>query len=122
MCSSDLDVTVVPAPTGSNRRVIKDITIYNGDSAAVTVYVKYDNNATQRTLAKVVLAVGDTHVFRVDKPLYYDDRSRLVEHVTRVEAFGSPHIHWVKVTVDPDSPEVFQFKQQLIMENFRPSR
>lgn len=54
------DVSVVPAPTGSNRRVIKDITIYNGDSAAVTVYVKYDNNATQRTLAKITLAVGDT--------------------------------------------------------------
>jgi hypothetical protein len=54
------DVTVVPAPTGSNRRIIKDITIYNGDSAAVTVFVKYDNNATQRTLAKVTLAVGDT--------------------------------------------------------------
>jgi hypothetical protein len=54
------DVTVVPAPTGSNRRVIKDITIYNGDSAAVTVFVKYDNNATQRTLAKVTLQVGDT--------------------------------------------------------------
>ena len=54
------DVTVVPAPTGSNRRVIKDITIYNGDSAAVTVFVKYDNNATQRTLAKITLAVGDT--------------------------------------------------------------
>jgi len=54
------DVTVVPAPTGTNRRVIKDITIYNGDSAAVTVFVKYDNNATQRTLAKITLAVGDT--------------------------------------------------------------
>lgn len=54
------DVTVVPAPSGSNRRVIKDLTIYNGDSAAVTVFVKYDNNATQRTLAKVVLQVGDT--------------------------------------------------------------
>lgn len=54
------DVTVVPAPTGSNRRVIKDITIYNGDSAAVTVFVKYDNNATQRALAKVTLQVGDT--------------------------------------------------------------
>lgn len=54
------DVTVVPAPTGSNRRVVKDITIYNGDTAAVTVFVKYDNNATQRTLAKVTLAVGDT--------------------------------------------------------------
>lgn len=54
------DVTVVPAPTGSNRRVVKDITIYNGDSAAVTIFVKYDNNATQRTIAKVTLAVGDT--------------------------------------------------------------
>lgn len=54
------DVTVVPAPTGSNRRVIKDITIYNGDTAAVTIFVKYDNNATQRTIAKVTLAVGDT--------------------------------------------------------------
>jgi hypothetical protein len=54
------DVTVVPAPTGSNRRVVKDITIYNGDTAAVTIFVKYDNNATQRTIAKVTLAVGDT--------------------------------------------------------------
>ena len=54
------DVTVVPAPSGSNRRVVKDITIYNGDTAAVTLFVKYDNNATQRTIAKVTLAVGDT--------------------------------------------------------------
>jgi hypothetical protein len=54
------DVSVVPAPTGSNRRVVKDITIYNGDTAAVTLFVKYDNNATQRTIAKVTLAVGDT--------------------------------------------------------------
>jgi hypothetical protein len=54
------DVSVVPAPTGSNRRVVKDITIYNGDTAAVTLFVKYDNNATQSTIAKVTLAVGDT--------------------------------------------------------------
>ncbi len=54
------DVTVVPAPTGTNRRVVKDITIYNGDTAAVTIFIKYDNNATQRTIAKVTLAVGDT--------------------------------------------------------------
>ena len=54
------DVTIVPAPSGTNRRVIKNITIYNGDTAAVTVLIKYDNNATQRTLVKVTLAVGDT--------------------------------------------------------------
>ena len=54
------DVSIVPAPTGSNRRVVKNITIFNGDTAAVTVLIKYDNNATQRTLVKVTLAVGDT--------------------------------------------------------------
>jgi hypothetical protein len=54
------DVTIVPAPSGSNRRIIKNITIFNGDTAAVTVLIKYDNNATQRTLVKVTLAVGDT--------------------------------------------------------------
>lgn len=54
------DVTVVPAPSGANRRVIKGITIFNGDTASVTVLIKYDNNATQRTLVKVTLAVGDT--------------------------------------------------------------
>jgi len=55
------DVTLVGAPTGANRRVIKDITIFNGDTAAVTVIIKYDNNATQRTLVRVTLAVGDTY-------------------------------------------------------------
>jgi len=54
------DVSVVPAPASTYRRVVKDITIYNGDTAAVTLFVKYDNNATQRTIAKVTLAVGDT--------------------------------------------------------------
>jgi len=54
------DVAIVPAPSGANRRVIKNITIFNGDTAAVTVLIKYDNAATQRTLVKVTLAVGDT--------------------------------------------------------------
>jgi len=55
------DVTAVPAPSGANRRIVKDITIFNGDTAAVTVLIKYDNAATQRTLVKVTLAVGDTY-------------------------------------------------------------
>lgn len=55
------DVTVVPAPTGANRRIIKDITIFNGDTASKTIIIKYDNNAVQRTLVKVTLAVGDTY-------------------------------------------------------------
>lgn len=54
------DVTVVSAPASSTRRIIKGIFIENKDTAAVTITVKYDNNATQRVIAKVTLNVGDT--------------------------------------------------------------
>lgn len=54
------DVTVVSAPASSTRRIIKGIFIENKDTAAVTITVKYDNNATQRVIAKVTLNIGDT--------------------------------------------------------------
>lgn len=54
------DATVVSAPASGYRRIIKGIFIENKDTAAVTITVKYDNNATQRTIAKVTLNVGDT--------------------------------------------------------------
>ena len=63
----------------------------------------------------VVLAVGDTHIFRVDKPIY--DNGKLIEHFTRVEAFGEDQVHWVRVTVDIRSREVFSFHQEIIPEN-----
>ena len=64
----------------------------------------------------IVLAVGDTHIFRVDKPLY--DGNNVVEHFTRVEVFGHPNVHWVRIVVNPDSNEVFEFHQELIEENY----
>lgn len=54
------DVTVVAAPASGYRRIIKGIFIENKDTAPVTITVKYDNNGTQRTIAKVTLNVGDT--------------------------------------------------------------
>lgn len=54
------DATVVAAPASGYRRVIKKIFIENKDTAAVTITVKYDNNGTQRNIAKVTLQVGDT--------------------------------------------------------------
>lgn len=61
----------------------------------------------------VVLAVGDTHIFRVDKPLY-TEAGALVENFTRVESFGNPLVHWVNVKVEPNSPWVFSFREQLV--------
>jgi len=53
-------VTLVAAPASSTRRVVKNITIENKDTAAVTLTISYNNSSTLRTIAKVTLAVGDT--------------------------------------------------------------
>lgn len=52
---------------------------------------------------------GDTHTYRVDRP-FRDDRGRRVANLTRLETFGSPIVAWVRVTVDPDDPELFRFE------------
>lgn len=51
-------VTVVPAPAGSTQRVIKEIAVYNRDTASVTFYVKYVSGGT-RFLKKVTLGVDE---------------------------------------------------------------
>jgi hypothetical protein len=53
-------VTLLAAPGASTRRVIKNITIENKDTAAVTLTISYNNNSTLRVIAKVTLNVGDT--------------------------------------------------------------
>jgi hypothetical protein len=63
----------------------------------------------------ILLAVGDTHVFRIDKPLY--DGGDLVEHFTRVEGFGEDNIHWVRIVVRPETSQVFEIHQEIIPEN-----
>lgn len=73
----------------------------------------------------VALVHGDTHYFRVDKPMVLDDkrsgnRGSVVEHFTRVELFGFPESHWVRATVDPADPNVFSFAPVMVRENFRP--
>jgi hypothetical protein len=60
---------------------------------------------TEQYSGQVLLVHGDTHFFKVDKPLY--SPSKLLPNLTRVQTFGSPHLHWVKVTVDVSSPNVF---------------
>jgi hypothetical protein len=37
--------------------------------------------------------------------------------VTRVEPFGHPYVHWVRVQVRPDEPQVFGFRQELVPGN-----
>jgi len=65
---------------------------------------------------------GDSHYFRVDKPLL-DAQGRRLENFTRVETFGDNQangvndVHWLKVFVDARSREVFSFQPQVVPGN-----
>ena len=60
---------------------------------------------------------GDTHLFRIDKPLYSKKTGRVFENFTRVETFGDPDTHWVRITVDPGDAQLFRFEARIIPEN-----
>jgi hypothetical protein len=60
---------------------------------------------------------GDTHLFRIDKPLYSKVTNRLFENFTRVETFGWPDSHWVLATVDPNNPDLFRFEPKIVADN-----
>lgn len=74
----------------------------------------------QETLAfgkPVVLVHGDSHYFRIDQPLVSSKSRRRIENFTRVETFGNPDMHWIKVRVDWRNPNVFQFHPQYVRKN-----
>ena len=68
----------------------------------------------------VLLAHGDSHYFRVDKPLagpVKPSGSQMLENVTRVENFGAQNVHWVEVFVNPRDPNVFRVEPHIVKDN-----
>jgi hypothetical protein len=71
--------------------------------------------------APVLLAHGDSHFFRVDKPLFGPttkaDEPRRLEDFTRVECFGDQDVHWVRITVDSSDANVFRIDPVIVDAN-----
>ena len=67
---------------------------------------------TEQFKGQVLFVHGDTHFFKVDKPLY--SPTRLLPNLTRLQTFGSPSLHWVRVDVDPARPQVFGFEAVIV--------
>jgi len=66
----------------------------------------------------VVYVHGDTHTFRIDKPLVRTpEGKRFIENFTRVETFGFPNTHWVRFTIDPDDPNIFRIRPEIVDAN-----
>lgn len=74
--------------------------------------------AEMESYDKPVLFIhGDTHIFHVSKPLVSKKTKRFVDNFTRLEVFGDPDLHWVRVIVDPAAPGLFTIRPEIIAEN-----
>jgi hypothetical protein len=62
---------------------------------------------------QVVLVHGDSHYFKLDKPLRRDD-GKVLGNFTRVETFGAASTHWVSATIDPRSRNLFVFQPMIV--------
>jgi len=69
---------------------------------------------TRRFDGQVLFVHGDMHVFKVDKPLPRPLEPLL--NFTRLGTFGSPSLHWVRVTVDPASANLFQIEPVIVTQ------
>lgn len=70
---------------------------------------------TEQFKGQVLMVHGDTHFFKLDKPLY--SPAKVLPNFTRLETFGSPVLNWVRVTVDPTSNEVFQIHPVMVEQS-----
>jgi hypothetical protein len=70
---------------------------------------------TENYKGQVLLVHGDTHFFKVDKPLY--SPTKVLPNLTRLQTFGSPNLHWVKVTVDDKRESVFDIEPVMIQHS-----
>lgn len=69
---------------------------------------------TENFEGQVLLVHGDTHFFKVDKPLY--SPTRILPNLTRLQTFGSPNLHWVKVSVDEKRASVFDIEPMMVKQ------
>ena len=63
---------------------------------------------------QVLFIHGDTHEHTVDHPLRRAGTGEGLENFTRLEAYGSPDIGWVRVVVDSVAGRVVEFEPRLM--------
>ncbi len=108
-------VVVVQADPGFDLPETEEL----DESAApgVSGYRAFMSSLTKQTeqfKGQVLFVHGDTHFYKMDKPLY--SPTKLLPNFTRLQTFGSPSIHWVRVTVDPSSEQVFQITPVIVKQ------
>ena len=91
--------------------------VNESDAPSVSGYRNFMGQLVQQTQAykgQVLLVHGDTHFFKMDKPLHHP--GDMLTNLTRLQTFGSPSLHWIKVTVDTASANVFQVTPVIVRQ------
>ncbi|MFN0104449.1 MAG: hypothetical protein ACKV2U_20470 [Bryobacteraceae bacterium] len=70
----------------------------------------------------VLIVMGDSHIFRIDKPMLAARTGLVLENLLRLEVPGSAYAHWVRVRVDPSKSGLFSFEHEDVLENLFPQR
>jgi len=87
------------------------------DYDAYADYVDAVRSETEAFDGQVALVHGDSHYFKVDKPLNRSSGGGVLANFTRVETFGARNTHWVSATIDPRNPNLFVFEPQIVPAN-----
>ena len=103
--NSTTDVTILAAPpaTGTIREVLR-ASIYNKDTATVTVTVKTDDGTTERIDRKVSLLTGETIAFEKGRGWYATDANGNIKE--NMSANGTKEVLTTTVTGYASDPSI----------------
>jgi hypothetical protein len=110
----------------------------SGQTYTTSGYADFISTLRTRTVAynkPVVLAHGDTHYYRMDRPMtgtypactsptgtcvpvaVPGSPTDRIDNFLRLEVFAQNDVHWVKVSVNDDDPDLFSFSPQRVAGN-----
>lgn len=101
----------------------------NYGAGATSGFVDFVQAMRRNTLAnprlKVLYVMGDSHYFRLDRPLTPDyptatnstPNDNAIMNFLRLEVYGEGRQHWVRVEVDRRNPDLFSFSPVTVSGN-----
>jgi hypothetical protein len=111
----------------------------SGQTYTISGYADFVSTLRTRTISldkPVVLAHGDTHYYRLDRPMtgtypacvnnvnapcvavpVPGSPTDRIDNLLRLEVFAQNDVHWVKVSVDEEDPDLFSFSPQRVAGN-----
>jgi hypothetical protein len=87
------------------------------DYDAYADYIDALRSKTEAFDGQVALVHGDSHYFKVDKPLNHTTGGGVLTNFTRVETFGARNTHWVKARIDVRDVNLFSFEPRIVSAN-----